>query len=257
MRALLTTLLVAAAIILAIFVIGSWSCDQPPKPHGETQKSEQSAAEHCSTSYGIFEIGLFDIGPFVHANHEEITAASTAIIAIFTIILGVFTVSVSNSTRATAVGFMSAERPHMIISELKVSGLNSPPADGKIPLTITFRITNFGRTPAFAKQMSLHLYFMDKLPRDLHQEVREINGVTAPDRWWGTEWPTTVEAPLDRIERVKSGEFGIFVYGCFKYEDIFERPHETGFAYSLDVERGSDASKHFSPAEAPSYWKYS
>lgn len=37
------------------------------------------------------------IGHFIHDNRDEITAASTAIIAIFTALLGIFTIRLSRS----------------------------------------------------------------------------------------------------------------------------------------------------------------
>src|SRR5664280_2084121 len=42
------------------------------------------------------------IGPFIHANESDITAVSTLFIAVFTAVLGIFTVRLARSTRIAA-----------------------------------------------------------------------------------------------------------------------------------------------------------
>lgn len=91
--------MVAFLILLGIFSIGSWSCQQLPKPNSETRETENASPKDCSTLYGTFTIGLGKSGTFVRVYDKEIVAVSTVIIATFTVILGLFTISVARSTR--------------------------------------------------------------------------------------------------------------------------------------------------------------
>jgi hypothetical protein len=136
MRSLAAVFLLAFFILLAIFSIGSWSCQSSPKPNSETQKTEDSSPKDCSTFYGTFIAGLSDSGLFVRTYDKEIVAVSTVVIAAFTVILGLFTVSLARSTRVAAnaaeksakvaqEALVGVERPILLIS--------MPPGQAKVP----------------------------------------------------------------------------------------------------------------------------
>jgi hypothetical protein len=88
-------LLVSLVIGLAWFDrSSSRSFAQPIKQSGKNQK-EASHAEKDDAS--IVDAIINSTGDFIHRNRDEITASSTFIIAVFTAVLGIFTVSLARS----------------------------------------------------------------------------------------------------------------------------------------------------------------
>lgn len=164
----------------------------------------------------------------------------------------------AEAAKVSSDALMSAERPHMVVRELKISGLASTPnPDGKVSLALTYRVQNFGRTPAFPKETAIQMHFVPELPVGLpYLEPTQIRGTTTPNHWWGSEWPTPLQADADSVRRVGVGETNLLCIGYFKYADIFGEPHETRFAYKLVIDAGSDASKHFAAVGPDSYWSY-
>jgi hypothetical protein len=158
----------------------------------------------------------------------------------------------------TVGSLMRAERPHMIFDRLKLTGVRGTPnTEGLVKLFLDFQVVNFGRTPAFPKAISLQLRFEDTLPIGVpYSALQQINGVTAPTRGYGPEWPTECLAPTNLIQPVIDGVAHVFVIGYFRYEDVFEAPHETGFAYRLIFDAGADGSKHFTAVDDGAYWRY-
>ena len=98
-----------------------------------------------------------------------------------------------NVAEKSASGLMKAERPHMVVGELKVSGLNSPSTAGLVLLSYVLQVQNYGRTtPAFPKEMILQFYFGKELPCGAsYAPAQSISGVTIPGHWWGTQWPNS------------------------------------------------------------------
>jgi hypothetical protein len=117
--------LVRAAVLgfalLGIAWVGSlpWPSCEPPKPSAEAQQKDNAPQKYCASISGaIFTY----IGHFIHDNQDEITAASTPIIAIFTAILGIFTIRLSRSTRVTADAakgaLIATARPKIIVRKV-------------------------------------------------------------------------------------------------------------------------------------------
>jgi hypothetical protein len=191
------------------------------------------------------------------ADYTFAVAVFTLLVFAGTGLLGLATFITARAAKLSAEAVINAERPHMIMDELKISGLKSPQVNGSIPSLFFFKIQNFGRTPSFAKELALQFHFDKKLPEGVTLlKMTEIVGVTAPGRTYGVDWPNEHALPADKFKLVVAGATNIFVIGCFKYTDVFERPHESHFAYQLEIDAGADSSKHFSPAGGKSYWKY-
>jgi hypothetical protein len=103
---MLTRVLVAIAITaIALFAI-DWASsiipcviDYPRPTQSEQTKEKQSNEKPCTYSGGIVVAGLKFIRDM---KPDEWTAAATVVIALFTTILGLFTVSLARSTRVAA-----------------------------------------------------------------------------------------------------------------------------------------------------------
>src|ERR1700722_5640122 len=100
------TILIVLALV-AIITFADWFssplqlCELPLQQHSETGKGYESAKEYCSTGKVV---SLWRaVGRLIDSWHDDLTAAATIVIAIFTTILGVFTVSLARSTRIAAI----------------------------------------------------------------------------------------------------------------------------------------------------------
>lgn len=235
--------------LIALFVLGlsflypqyGQLCDQ----------GGNATSEVCPTHDGV-SYAFFKIFNFLQLYNGAITAIATGCIAALTFAL-------IRLQRLTAHALMSSERPHMVVNQLKVSGLTSAPtADDKVALQLTYRIQNYGRSPAFAKELAIVIRAaVEELPDGLpYEKVHELRGTTAPDHWYGSQYPSTVLLNADLARFVVAGNVKLFIYGYFKYADVFDRSHETRFAYQLVVDVGADASKHFATVGPGSYWAH-
>jgi hypothetical protein len=58
----------------------------------------------------------------------------------------------ADAAKQSADGLRDAERPHMVLSELKITGIRRPPdSQGRVRLSVSTRILNYGRSPAHIK----------------------------------------------------------------------------------------------------------
>lgn len=152
MRAFAAMLLIVFCIVLLIFSIGSWACDQTVEPNTEAQQQEQAAPKDCTTLQGTFVFGIYNSGRAIRAFHQETTAIGTAIIAIFTIILGTFTIGLATSTRIAADAardaaktakdeFVASNRPNLRIRNVALESIGGPPENGRGYFVPTEHIT--------------------------------------------------------------------------------------------------------------------
>src|ERR1700733_10100839 len=73
--------------------------EQPPENYCKLQKTNYNSYEDSSAPLKFF---LREVGRIVYCNRDDVSAASTLIIAVFTIILGSLTISLARSTRKAA-----------------------------------------------------------------------------------------------------------------------------------------------------------
>jgi hypothetical protein len=170
LRAIAVLLAIAIAIVGAIEGVGYWSCKQLPEQQGEAAKAEEAYEKYCSTMGATFKFGSVEVGEFIHSYHDEINALSTVVIAIFTCILGIFTVSLSRSTRIAAdaaalnaQAVMDAEGAHLY-PIIKKSNLKdafqsailypSMPDVDSLPAPFAeYVFKNYGKSPAFIESV--------------------------------------------------------------------------------------------------------
>jgi hypothetical protein len=95
--------LILSTVIATACVFLVWSLptavNKPPINQSETQKAQQADHKDFAFSFGLV---WRKIGTFIHENKDDINALATVVIAIFTTVLGVFTISLSKSTRIAA-----------------------------------------------------------------------------------------------------------------------------------------------------------
>jgi hypothetical protein len=166
---------------------------------------------------------------FANQNSPSITAFGTLVIAAFTIILGVFTVSVANSTRMAAVASIEAERPHIRLSKLTLTRFGNP--SGMPIITATCR--NYGRSVAIITQACVSVRVMGTLPRKptydgkryvFQGNVIPPNGEFELPKFYFFEWSKYHgEIPGFEFKAL------VWVYGFVTYLDHVNVEHRHGF----------------------------
>ena len=228
----------------------------------------QQAAECAEKYYGLTQTFTYWVfGWFVFLiKHNEglVTAAATVAIAWFTLTLKKSTDNLFIATKKTAEaaeksanGLMDAERPHMIISDIKISGIKNPVDDyGQVKLSIAVRTMNYGRSPALLKSFVNMVSIGSELdPIPQYGDPSPIRFIIAPNHWYGTIKPIEIFIPGASVAKIISGEDRVWNCIVLEYQDSFKRPHTMRSAYRVMFGAG-DVSEHFYPDGPDSYWEY-
>lgn len=165
----------------------------------------------------------------------------------------------ADAAKQAANGLLDAERPHMILSELKIAGLKRHPnRDGQVMLPEYVTITNSGRSPALLKSFANIVCIDKKLPPlPDYGPALPLRWVIAPNGYFGTKQaPEEILVPSATVAEIIRGE--THVWGCVmvEYEDPFKRPHQMKAAYRVVFGQNDDASIHFYADGPDSYWEY-
>jgi hypothetical protein len=172
-KAFAAVFLIAFFIVLVIFGIGSWSCNQPPEPSSETQQTEQTNRKNCTTINETLATGLLNIGEFIHGYHQETVAIATVVIAIFTIILGLFTVNLAQSTRIAAKHIPRVERAYLFLWKELKHKITPNPLGGDI-LEVQFAFHNHGKTPAILRRIEVDVRIIERYPKALREIAEDM-----------------------------------------------------------------------------------
>jgi hypothetical protein len=168
--------LLAAALILIVVCMTIFVVSSPLPCHAEIKagkRHEQSRPTYKDCSSMVSAV-FTPIGDFIHTYKDEITALSTLVIAIFTTILGCFTISVARSTRiAAGAADLSAraavaiELPIIRIEPVGFGFGNSQEGDKPRIHFVAVNdliFSNLGRTKAFPIEVQCGWFVGDKLP---------------------------------------------------------------------------------------------
>ena len=182
---------------------------------------------------------------------DTINAYSTAVIAVFTVLL-FFGAAYQVSTAR------SSERAWIVLDILKapeqLGWKNIPDWLKSIEAELIFK--NTGRTPAILKNMTARCWITenpDKLPRPnygigQHPDIPKYGRILVPEQTLETlvtfkgnnDDPTQF---IDSIKRVVSGEKKIVIYGRIIYADAFGRNQEFRFCYVWSAGKDSLAGQ--------------
>jgi hypothetical protein len=188
------------------------------------------------------KFGVTEIWRVIDCYRDDISAASTLIIAAFTIILSLFTVSLARSTRKAANSAVEAsnavlatERGTIVETIRHVAPANifwartfdnsptMPASECDVVISLYFR--NYGKTPATLYYIDLDAIISDKMPA-LEPLANEPHVLAKPTLAQNEQ---TVEIDLTRtfnvswkISRALSvGAMSIYVVGTIIYNDVF------------------------------------
>jgi hypothetical protein len=180
-------------------------------------------------------------------------------IAIFNLFLVIFTGGLWWSTnrlwKITTV-LAEADRPHMSLSELSATGLHGrPDAEGFVTLTLNWKFTNLGKSPARIQDLCIMLWTGDEYPEPIPYRgtvtTRYIIGVNG---WYGLVKPSTTRTDATSLVKVLRGEYELSVVGRLRYKGAFSgSEYVSRFCYQLLMT--GDGSERYIPAGPESYWE--
>jgi hypothetical protein len=163
----------------------------------------------------------------------------------------------ANAATDSADSLRDAERPHLVPSVVNVVGMRQAPNEkGEIGISVNFRASNVGRTPAILRGFSNSNILVGVL--DAHPpppEMQHVRFIIGPNNWYGTVGDNKVFIPQDQIAKVLSGEWSMWNYFVLDYEDAFGHPHRMRALNKLVFGPG-DTSERFYPDGPDTYWEY-
>jgi hypothetical protein len=195
-------------------------------------------------------LGLPTLNDFVYRNRDDINAYSTIVIAIFTAILGMFTVSLARSTRVAAEAAEKAlvdlERPWLFIENAIIIHIVTP-ATLEVAWTVRLIVRNIGRAPALIDTIA---YRVD--PRATLPVVRQaLNGAT--DLSIQFTLRPDVAAETDNTPPFPEASINHPVFhGVIRYHSVTGQNHESWFALDIDVNHAT-----FTPFGGSNYNSFS
>lgn len=246
------------AILSVVFLsFGVWVFGTSSK--FQTCNANQTAAEsHASKKQlppsGFARVLIYSrcAGHTAYEYRDAAIAVATVFIAIFTAILGIFTISLARSTRiaadaaqrqaTTAIG---VELPTLMLFHFDFGDMGAASGDAILqsPL-VTASVKNYGRTPAFVISQAVDFEWnvwpekpdYSRTAEDMAAEtVIEAGGIhklrdTRPGRFLSGE----------EISAINEGKGALFAYGYIAYRDFLRQPHILRFSRRLIVGFGDD-----------------
>jgi hypothetical protein len=180
--------------------------------------------------------GLSSITEFVHNNRDDINAYSTIVIAIFTAVLGVFTVSLAGSTRLAAQAaeraLVDLERPWLFIVGATVIRFDPGYVAAPIPNNwrVKLHIKNIGRAPAAVDEIIYRIERKDVLPT--YPVYKVTQNLSCPYTISADETIETGTTGPDMNDENRIDD-PLVIYGMIRYHELNGRKHDSGFALEV------------------------
>lgn len=246
--------LIAMAIGLGFWVVAgseSFQTCSEQEQHAAPPQTQESSREILISRVKIARICF---GAFLDASNAAIGAIATVFIAAFTTVLAIYTARLFRATKA----LVEVDRPHMWPESVVIGGIqNQPNADGLVPLNLTYRFRNFGKSPAMLQSMCLMTgAFSTPGPvPDYGAPMQALRYVVPVNGTYGSRVPFEFTQPAEDILRVFIGDDEFHFWGWLKYRGAGGPEHMTKFAFRMIFD-DQNASVHFAPAGGDAYWEY-
>lgn len=217
----------------------------PPKVHGDGSKRGADTKEGEHGAVYDFLVKFLEL------------KLSDVLLAAFTGLLALYTRRLYVATHALA----QADRPRMLVSELKVSGIrNAPDAKtGEVKVLLGYRLKNFGKSAASLTRFSMKIRLDTNVePNPDYSdavEAREIRHILPPNGWFGNSpKPYESSATPAEVADVLAKRKWIFFFGIIEYSGLGGTEHKLRFCYRVHFGNGND-SEVFEPTGPDSYWE--
>jgi hypothetical protein len=169
---------------------------------------------------------------------------------------GIGAMEAAKAAKESVDTLMAAERPHMIVQEIKARGLDrKPDAEGKVQLEFDFSFLNSGKTPASIQFTHWGVQCRAELEAEAHYPSQYPSRFTiAPGGTFHSTVPARFSQPAEKIAEVWLGNFSIWITGCLEYKDSFGTDHMNRFCYRLPFD-GAECKRGY-PDGPDEYWEY-
>ncbi len=246
------TLLLGAA--LCIFAVAESSTYHECVSSAEQEISSR-LENGAPSQFFMARVAFRCVGDFINGNNATITAISTAIIAIFATIFGLFTISLAKSTRIAADAAILSARSAIAI-ELPIIRANAQKLDfgyvqeetgqrrNQVSISELF-IANLGKTKAFPVEVQIGCTIGHRLPKTpVYRFTRSfpVNAILEPDQK-GVEVPLSefeFDAPPDIYNLLRARSTTMWFYCNLVYSDFIQVRHEAGFCWKRHESNGMD-----------------
>jgi hypothetical protein len=248
----------ALGVLLFLFVIvaaiGSGSWLTPTCEGVSTENSPnkiKNAIEACpSLDAVIFFKGtnaILSINDFIHIHRDDLNAYSTIVIAVFTAILGAFTIRLARSTRVAAEAAQKSaealpaiERAYIFVTgELEYWDPINTSDERTVyssRIGVKFHLENHGKTPAIIGSIEAHLRVWSIDPDNtqhfpsifLPNEIIIRSG----DTWTPPNSPLNFQVDELTADAIANQTATIWFYGSIIYQDVFGNDRVTRFRWA-------------------------
>jgi hypothetical protein len=177
------------------------------------------------------------------------TMAAAIIAAVFA---GMAAYETNRGANAAENALEETDRPHMLLTEMKIDGLQLLPREEQ--LNLTYKFINHGKGPAWMQKVGVYLVLCDIGEvveiDDTSIVLNATNWTIAPDNWYGTTKPTVVTVPVEKQNSVIAGTTDLFVIIWITYLDSGKRLHEHRIVMQYQT-----INDRLIPVNSP-YWRY-
>jgi hypothetical protein len=282
-RMLIRAIIWISLALVATVTFADWAasptvpCKTIIQDQRETAEANKGPEKYCSA--GKVVAIWRSVGTVIDAWHDDLTAAATIIIAVFTTILGVFTVRLAGSTRVAADAALrqanatiALEAPILVVPGIKLVGYpdivtpqsNDDPAIGnQIPAVCRALIgfMSIGRTYARITHFCLEriiAFTLPEMPQYLPDHIESLDTLFMPApkfvNFFGLEHAIN-PIVLNATERqtLASGQ-SFWVYGYIRYESFADEVFELGFIARWETGQGmvAEANQNYAYRRKPS-----
>jgi hypothetical protein len=213
-----------AVISVALVLVSWWALQGSPSFQSCIQQDQKQTAENKPENYlSAFAAGADRyrdcLGDFVHDRKDEILVAFTVILAFSTIFLWVATRDLVSGAEKAA---KSQLRAYVGLAEIKIANCNA----GQIP-QLTFRIVNYGQTPAYDVHYVHWLAVGEQWGRQSVADLGTIN--PGQERYFQRERKALLTE--EEFTGIMDDTSPIFTAGTVHYRDAFGRKQSSTFEY--------------------------
>jgi hypothetical protein len=158
------------------------------------------------------------------------------------------TIKANNLTAKTLTGFTGAERAHLILENVRSTGLQDDGAEA----FLIFDVINHGRTPGWVKNIAVETFVTDGLPMEPPSitTMPILQMSIAPNQ--SRPFSERLNVSREDFHRALNGTLFI-AYGVIRYQDIFGATHETHFGYQINL---LVFEKVITPLPMSGFWRY-
>lgn len=213
-------------------------------PEATEENTEQAIARYnrwLMVFTGVLAVvGLIQIGFLIHADQIAAESARAA-------------KQSAEAARLSVDSTINAERPNMLVSEYKIKNLRSANPSSKI--VADYRITNYGRSPAFIKRTCVEIVISDgKIPPTPQYKFIKPSVIIIGPQLSLTSDDARMTIPIEQRQAVINGVKKLYVFGFVDYTDVFKRPHKSSFLYRYRVGK-NEAADEIIAVGPEAYWK--